>query len=391
MNVIRWCKVNWWLTILILICLVTTVAIFTPYCDYLNQWSDTLTKLLTPISIMLGIILGYPLIKKKLTEQYITKQFEIMDNANRDVRKKVIPLLDEYKVLYISNRLTLEYINNAFDKITKLKHAAIDASPDVYRYINLIYSMLACLQEKYSLYKDDSSLPHRNYQEQLSTWLHNQLNEVYEYSKTIGAIPSGEIINKKKLNRFLSKFVTRNDIIEIRDISPNIKYYHSEAMLVLYFGKTIASLSEDNYELYEAAYRAVPSPSPFARLLLNNSIYFPPVLQMREKIIFDNGTLNLIGYKRKKSISLESGVETIYYECCYSNTSDISFVKSVIKDVEDLEKFHDSYLNIPFSSNGIYGLKFNRETIHFRMNIDEAQRRFKQVQKNIKKTIKKEI
>ena len=107
----NWFKVYWWIFILILTLLIATVVIFTPWYVYINQWAEILTKLLTPISILLGIVLGYPLIKKKLTEKHITKQFEIMDSSNRDVRNIVIKLLDEYKVEYISNRLTLGYIN----------------------------------------------------------------------------------------------------------------------------------------------------------------------------------------------------------------------------------------------------------------------------------------
>ena len=295
----KWCSKNWWVVILLLTCLVATIAIFTPYTNYVSQWAETLTELLTPISVLLGLILGYPLIKKKLTEWYITRQFEIMDNSNREVRNKVIKLLDVYNVQYISNQLSLGYIKEALAQITDLKHTAINAASDVYRYVNLIHRMLTNLEEIYSHYKEDKDVPYRNYKEQLSTWLHYQLNEVFDYSRTVGVIPSGEILQKKRLNPILSQFVTRNDLVEIKDVSSSIEYYHSEAMLVIYFGKTMESFASDNYELYKATYLAVQSPSPFARLLLNASVYFPPVLRTREKLFFDDGELHLIGYKRK--------------------------------------------------------------------------------------------
>lgn len=388
---IKWYRTNWWLLLLILTFLVASVAIFTPYVKYIDLWAETLTKLLTPISILLGLILGYPLIRKKLTEQYITKQFEIMDNSNREVRNKVIKLLDKYKVEYISNKLSLEYIQEALDQITDLKHTAIDASPDVYRYVNLIHRMLANLAETYSRYCVTKEVPHRNYKEQLSTWLHNQLTEVFNYSKTIGIIPTGEILHKRRLNSFLSKYVTRNYIDEIKDVSPNIEYYHSEAMLVLYYGKTINSLSEDNFELYEAAYLAAPSPSPFARLLLNNAIYLPPILQTKEKLLLDYGKFYLVGYKRKISTNLGSGQDSIYYECCYSNTSNVSFVNCAVKTVADLEKLSDAYLNMPFSVKNISNLAVHGETICFKITLEEANKRFREVCKKLKKAIRKEV
>ena len=391
MKYFKWCRTNWWLLVLLSAFFIASISIFTPYEKYVDQWADTLTKLLAPISILLGLILGYPLIKKKLTEQYVTKQFEIMDNSNRAVRKKVISLLDKYKVEYISNRLTLEYINEALNQITDLKQTAIDASPDVYRYVNLIHRMLTSLSEIYSKYRKNEDIPHQNYTEQLSTWLHYHLNEVFDYSKTIGVIPSGEILHKRRLNSFLSKFVTRNDLVEIKDITPNIDYFHNEAMLVIYFEKSLVSLSADNFELFEANYLAAPTPSPFARLLLNNSIYFPPVLQTKDKIIFDFGKLHLIGYKRKISTPLGGGLETVYYECCYSNISDISYVGCVVKTISDLENLVDSYLDIPFSSKGLTNLSIHGETICFRIGLDEARNRFNKVHNKLKKTIRKEL
>ena len=389
MNRMKWCSKNWWVVILLLTCLVATIAMFTPYTEGVSQWAKTLMDLLTPISVLLGLILGYPLIKKKLTEQYITRQFEIIANSNREVRNKVIKLLDMYKVKYMSNRLSLEYIRDALEQITELKYTAIDAAPDVYRYVNLIHRMLTKLEETYSKDKREENVLHKDYKEQLSTWLHYQLNEVFDYSRTIGFIPTGEILQRKRLNSRLSKFVTHNDLVEIKDVSSNIEYYHSEAMLVLYFGKTMEAFASDNYELYKATYLAVPSPSPFARLLLNDAVYFPPVLRTREKLLLDYGELHLIGYKRKKSFG--NGIETTYYEIIYSNFSNIAFVKGGIKNIKDLGEFHDAYLDIPFPIDGLSDLSIFGETIRLRMPLDEVQRRFACVREKLKKTLKEEV
>ena len=387
----NWFKVYWWIFILILIFLIATVAIFTPWHVYINQWAEILTKLLTPISILMGLVLGYPLIKKKLTEKHIIKQFEIMDNANRDVRNKVIKLLDEYKVECRSNSLTLEYINEALAKITNLKYTAIDAAPDVYRYTNLIYKTLFNLFKIYSRYQDADALPHHNYQENLSTWLHNQLNKIFDYSKTIGVIPSGEVIHKKKVNKFLSKYVTHNKVVEIKDVTPNIEYFHSEAMLVLFFGTSVNSLFADNIEIHKAAFEAAPSPCPFARLLLNNSIYFPLVLKSKEKLWIEYGELALIGYKKKKSTNTNSETKD-YYECVYANISNISFVRSTINNLENLNKYIDGYINKEANLNCFYDFKnHGHEIISIKISHQDAQENFVKIKDTLLKTIKKEL
>lgn len=387
----NWFKVYWWIFVLILTLLIATIAIFTPWYVYINQWTEILTKLLTPISILLGIVLGYPLIKKKLTEKHITKQFEIMGNSNRDVRNIVIKLLDEYKEENISNRLTLGYVNEALAKITNLKYVAIDAAPDVYRYINLIYRTLSNLAKTYSQYQDANAFPHNNYQEQLSTWLHRQLNNIFDYSKTIGVIPSGEIIHKKKVNRLLSKYVTHNEVVEVKGVTPNIAYFKSEAMLVLFFGTSVNSLSADNVEIHKAVFESVPSPCPFARLLLNNSIYFPLILKSKEKLLFEYGELALIGYKKMKSTNT-NGETKNYYECVYANISSFGFVNTTIKKRENINEYIDGYINKEVTLNCFYDFK-NRghEIISIKISHQDAQEYFVKIKDTLLETIKKEL
>ena len=113
-------KLNWWWLLLTSLIVLCTIVFFTPYSDKLVQWAKILTDVITPFSLFLGIILGYPLLKKKIMEQYVMKQFEMRDTANREVRHKVIELLDKYPVKYISQRLTAEYIEKALSGITCL-------------------------------------------------------------------------------------------------------------------------------------------------------------------------------------------------------------------------------------------------------------------------------
>lgn len=229
-----WCHLNWWLITIVIVILITIISTLTDTNDKLNEWAESLTKLLTPTSIILGLILGYPLLKKKLTESYIAKQFDIMDNANRAVRTKCIELQDKYSQAKRSNHITIEYIAEAQDDFLELRQKAIDAAPDVYKYANLIYQSLRNL---YEIYERQDKEQVFDYKEQLSTWLNEQTHEIYDYSKSVGCIPTGMTKSKKRLNKRLSEFVSGNSFIEVGDIDHSIDYLHSAAMLVIFYGK----------------------------------------------------------------------------------------------------------------------------------------------------------
>ncbi|MDE6267084.1 MAG: hypothetical protein K2M07_07035 [Muribaculaceae bacterium] len=151
-NFTKWCKINWWILLLMSIVVFSLIFSIFGKNHIIDNWTKTLTNILTPTSIILGLVLGYPLLKKKLTESYIAKQFDIMYNANRVVRAKCILLQDKYIHGYRSSEVTIEYITEAKKDILELRQLAIDAIHDVYRYINLIYRTLMEMGKYYSIF-----------------------------------------------------------------------------------------------------------------------------------------------------------------------------------------------------------------------------------------------
>jgi len=367
-NLKIWCHLNWWLITIVIVILITIISTLTDTNDILNEWAESLTKLLTPTSIILGLILGYPLLKKKLTESYIAKQFDIMDNANRT---KCIELQDKYSQAKRSNHITIEYIAEAQDDFLELRQKAIDAAPDVYKYANLIYQSLSNL---YEIYERQDKEQVFDYKEQLSTWLNEQTHEIYDYSKSVGCIPTGMTKSKKRLNKRLSEFVSGNSFIEVGDIDHSIDYLHSAAMLVIFYGKNNHIFDYNNINFFLACYKSAPSPSPFARLMYNSAIYFPPVLRGQKKLIFHYPELFLIGYSRRISSSPKG--EERYYICTYANMSNVSFVIGTIHNLDSLTEYKDGYLDIPFSIENLSDFSKTGEVIQFRISVEEAEKRY---------------
>ena len=99
-------------------------------------------------------------------------------------------------------------------------------------------------------------------------------------------IPKGMTKSKKRLNKRLSEFVSGNSFIEVGDIDHSIDYLHNAAMLVIFYGKNNQIFDFNNINYFLACYKSAPSPSPFARLMYNSAIYFPPILRGQKKLIF---------------------------------------------------------------------------------------------------------
>lgn len=88
----NWIKKYWWIVVIVvLIAYIITIGVIN--CKLINDATrmilDNLSLLITPLGVILGLVLGYPLLKRKLVDSYITKQFEIIHDNNRDVKKNV--------------------------------------------------------------------------------------------------------------------------------------------------------------------------------------------------------------------------------------------------------------------------------------------------------------
>lgn len=384
----KWSKTNWWIILLISIVVFSFVFSIIGKNDILDNWAKTLTNILTPTSIILGLVLGYPLLKKKLTESYIAKQFDIMDNANRVVRSKCIQLQDKYIHGYRSSDVTIEYITEAKNDILELRQLAIDATPDVYRYINLIYLALINMEKYYNIYGKSM---HFYYKEELSTWLNEQLHKTYDYSRTIGVLPTGAIRSRKRLNKRLSKFVSDNSFIEIEDLDRTIDYFHTSSMLVIFYAKNNALFSKDHLYWLKACYKAAPSPSPFARLMYNSCIYIPLILKSKTKLLLHYAELYLIGYTRMTSGSFDGRKEETYYICTYANLSNVSFVEGTIQSLDDLKEYCDGYLNIELSLDNFTKFSKHKECIQIKISEDAAVSQYNDIAYRLQSKLKEEM
>ncbi len=273
---------NWWL-VLILIFVIYFIVVSLVNNSELNRITNAFLgycdKMFTPLGVILGLILGYPILKKKLVDSYITKQFKIIHDNNRIVRKECLRLKEKYPVKYISKPLNHKFIEEIINDVKKLSELAIDANPDSYKYSYLLYKSLYTFGDQ-TTNGTPNNFDENYYCETISTFVFNHVEQIYLYSKSIGFLPKNNVIREKSiLSSKLNKYVTENKYYQVDGIDYSLKYKKASALLVTFFSININCLMANNGLLFQSCYKPVPSPSPFARIMYSQNLYMPLILE----------------------------------------------------------------------------------------------------------------
>ena len=251
-------KQHWWIIVLVFILLLSIIVIFSCNQEQISRFEklgELLSKLITPVCVVLGLILGYPLLKRKLLDGYISKQFEIIYNANRKVRNQCLQLREKYSPKMNSHDLTRDDLIEALKEMKALNEISIDASENVYKYSYLVYKALSFYEEKTrNGIKPD--VEYRPYREGLYTWLHYHIMQIYRYSRSVGIIPQMDAEERKILNDRLNRYVTDNSYFEIKNLDKSISYQHNSAQLVIFSGLNNSHIDDSDWILNECCYKA---------------------------------------------------------------------------------------------------------------------------------------
>lgn len=385
-----WCWHHWWIPAMIIIMgSVVVVALFgnDSNVQRMEIIGNAFTQIITPLCAVLGIILGYPLLKKKLVDGYITKQFDIIHDANRGVRKKCQELKQKYRPKYISTSLTKEYIDEAVEDVKGLMELAIDANPDVYSYTSIINDTLYYVQEKCK-----NGIPAYNnlsYCEGLATWLHYHIEQIQKYSSSIGVVPTNEIKKRQILNDRINDFVTNNYYYEIENMTTKPTVAHNSALLVVFFSLNNQYLSNNEYVLMESCFKAAPTPCAFARIMYSRSVYIPLTLKGEPIMGVFHKELILVGFKRWKSTSIGSGNTSVNYVCTYANISECGYCSTINKE-NIISDFTDSYLDLPNCLKELKSFNKHGEMIQLSITEEEAMKNYEVLASKLQDKLKSE-
>lgn len=385
---------SWWI---VLICLLLIFILIVSIINdsnlnrFTTDFFNYLKLIITPLGVILGLVLGYPLLRKKLVEGYVSKEFDIIHKNNRVVRRECLRLKEKYPIKYISQKLTEDYLKEALEDIKKLNELTIDANQDAYKYSILLYNTIFEFNEKVQNGTQDY-LNDIYFCETLSNYIHTHINQIYKYSKSIGYIPSSyKIIEKPILTSRLKKFVTDNKFYQVDNIDNSLYHKNSSAMLVAFFYINNINLDERKKLLLECCYIAASTPSPFARILYDREIYIPLVIERDENLLF-NTRLVLIYFKSNQIRDLDTN--DIYHEtfCLYANISNVGFVQGTITNKLNLNQYKDIYLDDnSFDFSKIEEFTKIGESINFKIETELLKKHYISNRKKLKKRILKEL
>lgn len=190
----------------------------------------------------------------------------------------------------------------------------------------------------------------------------------------------------------MKKYVTNNKYYQVEGVDHPFLYNQTSALLVIFFSTNMKCLNGTNGLLFQSSYEEVQSPSPLARIMYNQSIYMPLVLEgeLLSNILVPR--LVLVGYVRQKSTKIESGISTHYLICHYANISMGGFVDGCIKDKQSLSTYRDTYIEESvFNVDDIEECDKNGESIIIRICEEKAMRYFIQVKGTLCRKMNEEI
>lgn len=393
-EVMNWMIKYWWIfLIVVLTAYIITIGIID--CKQINEVTQSilhnLELLVTPLGVILGLVLGYPLLKRKLVDGYITKRFEIIHDNNREVKKECLRLHEKYPSSYISKTLTKEYLDEAVQEMKILSQTAIDANQDAYKYSRLVYKALKEFADRYSTKIPNTGLS-QYYNENISSFINGHLDQIYKYSQSIGYIPSPDIRKETILVDNLKEYVTDNHLYQVDNVNQSLSYKHTSALLVVFFSINIRALSKNNGLLFQCCYEVAPSPSPFVRMMLKRDIYIPPILYNRTEICVFEEKLSLVSFIREGSTNIASGVTTYSYVCYYANISTGAFVSGLMQEKKSLSKFCDEYIKeSTLNIDDIIDYNVEGELIQIKIKEEKLLGYFKKVKRQIKAKMKDEM
>ena len=366
-------------------------------CTSMNRvidiFLDWLNKLITPLGIIVSLVVGYPLLKRKLVETYITKQLEAINEANTILRQKCLDLMNKYPPTNTSVCLEKEHFKDLLNDYKNLWDYAQKANIGAYKYYKLVLDSFC---EFDTIIEKREFLPNAHYYKKAAnTLLFYHLHQIYHYASIVPF--SDKVVRKTKLNNKLKKFVSENEYEIVENFDFQIRHKVNSAMLVTFFSITVNSLNANNGLLLKCFYLSAQTHIPFVRIMFYKKIYAPPILIAKNEGTFcDKDELRLIGMKSRQETFFYPGTfdtwkKDNYHILIYANFSirKFEFTKEIL-----LKSFVDGYLYFDyfasFDASYIGEVVEENSIIQIKINTDLLKEQFKDNKGKILKQMKKD-
>ncbi len=393
----KWLKNNWWWSLLIVILLICIVLVL--WCPSFIEKTKTIIQLysefLSPTAIVLGLVLGYPLLKRKLVDGHITKQFEIINEANRKVRNEALRLKAKYPIEQDFTPISKEYLTSVYEDVCSLNELSFEANSVLYKYTELLRRALHLYIKEYDkhigergIVQDGNSMYIIN-SDTLKAWMQYHLVTVYDYARTMQEVPTESPKERKYEEGDVSKYLTQNTFYEIESLDPTISYYYNSQYLMRYQENNNKSLSGNDWLFFKYCYTAVNTTKAMARMMYKDKIYIPLALKRNTNGIFEE-SLRLVGYKKSEIYNISTQQQVNAYICFYANIGILDNTSN-IKKSKDLNGFIDPYTERSFDMSMFEIKDSKHHMIRVEIQQDKAEENYKIVKKKLVANMQEEM
>jgi len=337
---------------------------------------------------LLTLLLTYPMLKKKLIENHLSKSLGDIQNANKVFIRQATELIDEliphsYKRDWIEGK-EISYLN---DRVKHISIIAQEANQDSNTIIFFLKSTLSIIQNRYSFQKHG-----RISISEIVNLIIEILHECIFLSTQVAPIPkSTQMIKSNLINKKIEKFVSHSQFEKYRYFNQGIIHSKHSAHLLLFYSK-VQSCSRI---IVRSAFQVSKSINPILNFLFLNDFYAPPILKMEPKqTLFDSPCLlYLIDFKINNNLSVTESRITKRVELIYTNPIDNFHFTENLQQETFIKEFKDEYLSI--SNFNLKNMKnyrrYEDEIISIDFDADYIESMFRSNKSNMIMKMKKSV
>ncbi|WP_298529592.1 hypothetical protein [uncultured Christiangramia sp.] len=350
---------------------------------------DYLVDLAGPLVALIGIILSYPLLKRKLTANHISWRLDKIQSSNFELYLLVQSLKDKFMPQsYHHEKLVKGDLEEIYEDIKEVYYLSLQGSSDVATLLNYLKTTIEISIRNFDKGEDKFLFKNTTY-----IFIINILELVGYYSNQVVQIPNSSKLQKSDfIVKPLKKFVTYSKTYRYKHFRTGVIYDPKSSYYTMFYDKA----DRTNHPLImRSAYQIFNDPKPIANLLFLKKIYAPLVIESPVKNHFvgpEMHRLNLIGIIMWTTHSSKTENSKPIEECdlIYSNLNDnFQFINALARDNPTLLEFNDTYLNNKnWEFNKIKLEPRAHETIKIRMSKEYLEQNFKKNRKQFKRALK---
>lgn len=348
----------------------------------LNDFQGSIVAVIT-------LILTYPILKKKLLENHISKALTDIQETNKKLISASIDLIDEFiPHTYSNERISPEEVEYLYSKIKTLSLISQDANQDSNTMVFFLKETLRNTLKHYDP-KEHGIIISR----EILGLIISVLEEVIYFSTQVVQIPKSSKTTKSHLiNEKIRKYVTHSEFEKYKYFKQGIIGDSRSAHALLFYSNVYSTSTK---LITRSAFQIFQSVAPISNMLVINEFYAPLTLEMEERspLFNEQNILYLMGFKISNSLTTATATVNKVIELNYTNPSDFyGFAEGLTKD-KFIKLLKDSYIvDSHFDLNKMTSYSTHkREIVSLKFDFSYVQGLYTSNERKLKKKMKKTV